>query len=233
MIHQIIFASPTPGMSQTDFQDYWLHVHAHQYARHIPQIRRYLIDFRVPFDGLTNELPHAGAAEIWLANEQEQLASLQSPMFLQGARMDEPRWAAFWATLVLDTRGQPMMDSPEYVASDRPIKLFVLLKRKPGMSLKQFRQESATQHAQRVMKLPGLQHYIQGHVLDSAYAIGESRFDAVEQWWFNDLEALRRALASAQYVGEVAPGYEDLVEQKYLFKWVGQGHWVIGPDFRA
>ncbi len=37
MIHQHIFASPKPGMSEAEFQDYWLHVHAVNYASRIDQ----------------------------------------------------------------------------------------------------------------------------------------------------------------------------------------------------
>lgn len=48
---------------------------------------------------------YQGVAEIWLADEATQLASLQSPEFLQGARADEPRWAAFRRTLIEDRAG--------------------------------------------------------------------------------------------------------------------------------
>ena len=47
MIHQHIFASPKPGMSEAEFQDYWLHVHAVNYASRIEQIKRYKIDTRI------------------------------------------------------------------------------------------------------------------------------------------------------------------------------------------
>jgi EthD domain len=41
MIHQLIFAHPKPGMSEKDFQDYWVNVHAVNYASKIPQIKKY------------------------------------------------------------------------------------------------------------------------------------------------------------------------------------------------
>ena len=49
MIHQLIFAHPKPGMSESDFQRYWKEVHAVQYASKIPQIKKYMIDCRIPF----------------------------------------------------------------------------------------------------------------------------------------------------------------------------------------
>src|SRR5262249_15723421 len=130
MIHQFIFARPKPGLTEPAFQDYWLNVHAQKYARHIPQIRRYLIDLRLAVSGLPHELPGPfSAAEIWLANEEEQLASLQSPEFLEGARPDEPRWAAFWATFGLDTTPHVLLDGQAFASGEGRVKLLVLLKR--------------------------------------------------------------------------------------------------------
>lgn len=105
MIHQFIFAAPKPGMTADEFQNYWVHVHAVKFASRIPQIKRYLVDTRIEFDGDTGSppLPHQGIAEIWLENEEEQLASLQTEEFIQGARADEPNWAAFWLAIGVDT----------------------------------------------------------------------------------------------------------------------------------
>ncbi|WP_449062738.1 EthD domain-containing protein [Planomonospora algeriensis] len=114
MIHQFILAAPKPGMTAAEFQDYWTNVHAVKFAARIPQIRRYLIDSRVPFDADRGRpaLPHQGIAEIWLENDEEQLASLQTEEFLQGARRDEPNWAAFWLTIVLDTEAHEIVAGP-------------------------------------------------------------------------------------------------------------------------
>jgi hypothetical protein len=51
MIHQLIFAYPRPGMSEADFQDYWLNKHAVNFASKIPQIRKYLVDTRIALPG--------------------------------------------------------------------------------------------------------------------------------------------------------------------------------------
>src|SRR5688500_15656055 len=103
MIHQFIFAGPKPNLSPEAFISYWINFHAVDYAAKIPQIRQYLVAQRIHLL-CGRDLPFfEGVAEIWLTNEAEQLASLQTPEFLEGARRDEPRWAAFWQTLVLDT----------------------------------------------------------------------------------------------------------------------------------
>src|SRR5262245_17246686 len=183
MIHQFIFAYPKPGMTELEFQRYWVHVHAVQYASKIPQIRKYLVDTRIALPGEGGDPLWCGVAEIWLKNEQEQLASLQSREFLQGARRDEPNWAAFWRTIVLDTTAHVLLPGPPETRNDDMVKLLVLSKRCEGLPLERFRSYCLDTHAARVMKLPKLRRYSQGHVRDNAYAVGEAVLDCVEQLW--------------------------------------------------
>ena len=155
MIHQLIFAHPKPGMSEKDFQDYWVNVHAVKYASKIPQIRRYKVDTRIPFGDETQDPLFSGVAEIWLKNEEEQLASLQSKEFLQGARLDEPNWAAFWRTVALDTDAHVLLEGEPQKKESSMVKIFGLVKRKAGISLEDFRKYSLEVHAPKDLKLPG------------------------------------------------------------------------------
>jgi hypothetical protein len=86
MIHQHIFASPRPGMSEQEFQDYWRYVHAIKYAVPIPQVRKYKIDCKMDIPGTYHPLAYAGLAEIWLNNEKEQAESVLTPEYLEGAK---------------------------------------------------------------------------------------------------------------------------------------------------
>jgi uncharacterized protein (TIGR02118 family) len=231
MIHQLIFAAPKPGMTEREFQDYWLDVHAVEYASKIPQIRKYLIDKRIPFPG---EDPGAeplwsGVAEIWLANEEEQLASLQTDEFLNGARLDEPKWAAFWRTLVLDTDAHVVREGAALTPD--PVKLIVLVKRREGLPLKEFREHSRDKHAELVAEVPGLRRYVQGYTRDGAYGIGEAVLDAAYQLYFDDVDALSAALESPEF----RRAEEDLgaiVEPRYVHRLLFTEHWVIGPQAR-
>ena len=233
MIHQFIFGAPKPGWTAKEFQDYWLNVHAVKFASKIPQIKRYLIDSRIPFDGDLGDpaLPHQGIAEIWLENEQEQLASLQTPEFLEGARKDEPNWAAFWSAIVLDTTAHTVFAGPP-PTSRHPdwIKLTVLLKRKPGLSLAEYRQRALGSYAPVANKLPGLRRYLQCHTRDGAYVFGEAPFDSIEQLWFDDVDALRAALAGPHFTTRVKPALDELVDPKYVFSMVAREDWVIAPE---
>src|ERR1700674_1544279 len=106
MIHQFILAGPKPGLSTDAFQSYWVNFHAVDYAAKIPQIRQYLVATREPVVAGRDVDFFQGIAEIGLASDEEQNPSLRSSEFLNGARLDEPRWAAFWRTFVLDTESR-------------------------------------------------------------------------------------------------------------------------------
>lgn len=234
MIHQLIFAAPKPGMTAQEFQDYWVNVHAVKYASKISQIKRYMVDVRVPFDGDIGNpiLPHQGVAEIWLENEEEQLASLQSKEFLEGARLDEPNWAAFWLTFGLDTTAHTIVEGPPLTKGQTWVKLFMLLKRKPGVPLENFRQYSLQVHAPAVVELPGLRRYLQCHTRDGFYVFGEASFDGVELLWFDNVESLKRALDSQQFQENIRADLDNFVDPKYIFTMAAEERWIIGPENR-
>lgn len=230
MIHQFILAAPKPGMTASEFQDYWINFHAVQYASKIPQIERYLIDARIPFSGDLGDpaLPHQGIAEIWLENDETQLASLQTDEFLHGARLDEPNWAAFWLTIVVDTTAHEIVPAH---AGENPdsVKLTVLSKRRPGMDLEAFRRESRQAYATAVAGLPGVRGYLQAHTRDGFYVFGEAAFDRIDQLWFDDTESAANALTSAHMASEVQPQLDRLNDPKYTFSLAAKEHWIIGP----
>ena len=232
MIHQLIFAHPKPGMSEQAFQDYWVNVHAVEYASKIPQIRRYLVDTRIPCGPEPKDPLFSGVAEIWLKNETEQLASLQSREFLEGARRDEPHWAAFWRTVALDTTAHVVMEGPPLSRETSLVKLIVLVKRKSGMPLEAFRQYAMETHAPKVSSLPGLRRYYQCHVRDSFYAVGEALLDAAFMLWFDDARAIARMWASPEYRDIVEPDLVEFIEPKYRHTLAVKEHWILGPAFR-
>ncbi|MEY9944511.1 EthD domain-containing protein [Kitasatospora sp. GAS1066B] len=232
MIHQFILAAPKPGMTAQEFQDYWVNVHAVKFASKIPQIRKYLIDCRIPFAGDlgTPALPHQGIAEIWLANGEEQVASLQTEEFLQGARLDEPNWAAFWQSMVIDTTAHEIVPGPAEAAPGR-VKLTVLLKRAPGLDLADYRARTLGEYAQVVAAAPGLRRALHAHTVDGYYVFGEAAFDSVEQLWFDDEQALAAALDSPWFA-ELKAAQQGLVDPKYVFSLAVTENWIIGPEAR-
>jgi uncharacterized protein (TIGR02118 family) len=232
MIHQLIFARAKPGMSEKEFQDYWINVHAVKYASKIPQIRRYMIDSRLPFGSESKEPLFHGVAEIWLLNEEEQLESLQSKEFLEGARLDEPNWAAFWRTLALDTTTHILIEGLPVQKDSSMVKFFVMVKRKPGMSLVDFRDYSLQVHAPKVCQLPGLKRYYQCHVRDGFYSIGEAVLDSVSMLWFDSITALENMVNSPEFQQEYQCDLPNFVDPKYIHTMVTDEKWIIGPQSR-
>jgi len=220
MIHQFIFAAPKPGLSPEAFASYWLNFHAPDYAARIPQIRRYLVATPLPLDTGRDVPGFAGAAEIWLEAD-EQIASLQSPEFLQGARADEPRWAAFWQTLALDTDAVVLTGEPEPPAGSAYAKLYGLLKRAPDLTRDAFRERLL---ADRAGGARADRHLI-GFCRDGLYGLGEPRFDAVEVLGFADAAALRAALDAG--LRERLSAGRPFLHPEYRFGFAAQEHWVI------
>lgn len=231
MIHQHIFASPKPGLSEEEFHRYWIDVHARDYASKIRQIRQYMICTRLACKGVTNPPVWNGCAEICLENEQEQLASLQSDEFLEGARKDEPKWAAFWNTLVLDTDAKVIVEGPKPAKKSTGVKLIVLIKRSWGMSVESFRSRWADFFAPILIKTNGVCGYMQCTTRDGWYTLGEPRFDALHHIWFESVDALESALHSSEYLHAQAHLCE-FTEPKYLYSIAMKEQWIIGPDFR-
>lgn len=215
MIHQVIFAAPRPGWSASEFQEYWLKKHS-RIAGKIPQILAYSITaFDTALDWPAESAsPFKGCAEIILRNEAEQLASLESPEFIDGARRDEPHWAAFWLTLALDTARTTVM-APQLEPGDR-FKLFVLLKRKEGQGLAAFQRAWTEEHSQVAARLPGLQGYQRLQSTPGGYTLGEPRFDGVEALWFSSLEEARAALREPAGCAW-RESLQGLARREYLF----------------
>ncbi|MFD0313933.1 EthD domain-containing protein [Streptomyces flavalbus] len=228
MIHQLIFAHPKPGMTEKEFQDYWVDVHAVRYASKIPQIKKYLIDTRIPFGPEPDDPLWSGIAEIWLENEEEQLASLQTPEFLEGARLDEPRWAAFWRTVVLDTDAH-VLRAGDHPAPADGVKLVLLAKRTNGTTVEEFRERSLGAHAELMLKVPGLRRYLQCFTRDGAYAVGESLLDAAYLLSFDSLQALETAAASPEFT-QATDDLTRFVEPRYIHRMAVREHWVIGDE---
>lgn len=232
MIHQHILASPRPGMTEAAFQDYWLNIHAVQYASKIAEIRRYKVDLRVDWSGAPGAALWSGMAEIWIANEAEQLASLQSKPFLEGARLDEPRWAAFWNTQVLDTDQAVIHDTMGEVAPAGGVKLMALVKRTNGLSVDDFRMRLRDAAVPQAAAIPGLLRHDVCTTRDGWYVVGEPRFDAAVHFWFESREALEAATTAMAGRGGILPSDPTLVEPRYVFPIALQEHWVIGPAAR-
>lgn len=228
MIHQFIFAAPKPGMTEQQFQDYWVKTHAVQYASKIPQIKQYSVSVRLPLGPETAEPLWSGLADIWLENEADQIASLWSKEMVEGARVDEPRWASFWRSVVLDTNAHVLKAGGGLEGVKDGVKLVTLAKRTWGMSVEDFRRSALETQAPLDLQLPGLRRAVYGLARDSLYGLGEPPFDGVSNLWFDSPEAARQALASPERQASAA-NLPTFLELKYFHVFLMKEHWSLGP----
>jgi hypothetical protein len=222
LIHQYIFAGPKPGLSAEAFQSYWVNLHAVDFAAKIPQIKRYLVATREQVDAPRQMDFFEGIAEIWLQNDADQIASMQTPEFLHGAREDEPRWAAFWLSFVLDTESTVVKASNGHTAEF--VNAYVLLKRKPQTTLAEFAKALEQQASDIVAANPTIRRCTIGLARSGAYGFGEPRFDAIEVLAFDTATEAGAALASVKQW--------PFADEACVFSMVAREHWIVGPGKR-
>ncbi len=84
------------------------------------------------------------------------------------------------------------------------IRRFVILRRKPGMSVEKFRHYWKTVHGPLIAKIPGLRKYVQYHVHSELQDNKDSPIDGIAELWFDDEVAQKAAYSTREYVAVVA-----------------------------
>ena len=82
------------------------------------------------------------------------------------------------------------------------IKSISLLTRKEGMTREQFVKHWFEVHAPLARAVPGLRHYVQSHIVEerkrSDIPTTEVEVDGIAELWYDDREAMARALATPE-----------------------------------
>ena len=162
MIHVLYFITRKPTVNDAEFHRYWREVHG-PIAKKIPQLRGYIQSHRIPFAEATSS--YDGAAEVWVENEAAMEALRKNPEYLNGALADEPNFIDMTRVEWMVTRDHVIMDGPQTLTM---VKTIFQMKRRPGMSLDDFRKYWVDVHGPIVCKLPGLRRYVQCHLVDAA-----------------------------------------------------------------
>ena len=76
------------------------------------------------------------------------------------------------------------------------IKAIYLIRRKPGMSREDFHRYWRDVHGTIAARIPGMRRYVQCHAIKSGADAG---YDGAAEAWFDDMEAVQRAVASPEY----------------------------------
>ncbi len=231
MIHRHIFVHAKPGLSEQEFFTYWKEVHAERYGKKVKQARGYAVNTRVPFGPDQGDPLFHGVNEIWFDSAEDAVAYAQSPEYLQGVRPDEPNFLTWFGMVAIDTVDRVVVEPPR--GDWGGVKVFVLTKRKPGMSREAYLRYGREEHGPKVAGLPGLRGYVQASVTEASYAVGESLLDTVSTLWFDSPEAIGAAMASPVFRDEVRPDAERFVDPRYFRTFVMQEHWVIPLEGRS
>ena len=74
------------------------------------------------------------------------------------------------------------------------IKAIYLIRRRPDLSTEDFHRYWREVHGAIAARIPGMRRYIQCHALDDG-----AEYDGAAEAWFDDMDAVRRAVASPEY----------------------------------
>src|SRR5690348_4769262 len=93
------------------------------------------------------------------------------------------------------------------------VKAIYLIRRKPGMSHDDFHRYWREVHGAIAARIPGLRRYVQCH------AVEDGEYDGAAEVWFDDMDAVRRAVASPEYAAARADEarFIDLERTTLLF----------------
>ena len=84
-------------------------------------------------------------------------------------------------------------------ATPEMVKAIFIVAKRPGLTLSEFFERWEHHHGALAAETPGLRRYVQNHALPAAYAGERQTHDGWSELWFDDLAALRRAVASPQW----------------------------------
>lgn len=90
------------------------------------------------------------------------------------------------------------------------IKVTILLRRKPTLTLGQFIEHHKTRHAELFMSLPvvkeTVRRYVQEHSLGIELpGLPPAKYDGITELWFDDVESFGRCFSDDEYMQLVRP----------------------------
>lgn len=89
------------------------------------------------------------------------------------------------------------------------IKLLIVVKRNPSLSLDQFREHLSTQHARLIRACPAthkyLRKYVQSYSLPVGFGDQEAPFDGAAELYFDDVGGMNAFFSDPDYLESVRP----------------------------
>jgi uncharacterized protein (TIGR02118 family) len=223
MIHIHYFITRKAGLSDDQFYRYWRETHA-PIVKKIPQLKGYIQSHRIPYD--INNSTYGGEAEVWLGDLDALKALQKSPEYLNGAFRDEPNFIDIERSDFLAARDHVLIEGARKPGL---VKGVWRMRRKPGISLAEFRKHWLEIHGVIAQKIPGVRRYVQSHTVDEAYVFAEPRWDGVAQLWWDSPQALTDALKTPEFAEDMRDG-QEFIDGKTISFFLAQENVVIAPS---
>jgi uncharacterized protein (TIGR02118 family) len=210
MVHTFYFFARKPALSRAGFHYHYIALHT-KAGKRVAQMRRYVQNHRIP--SLGGDSPYDAMSELWSERPRREWADL-NPAY----PADEENFIDLGRTAYLSATDRVIVNSDERHSG--MIQGLFQLRRRVGMALEEFRGYWLDVHAPIVRTLPGLRHYQQCLALDEAYGpdgMADPRWDGVEEIWFDDYDAARRAIDSIEYRRSFLPDFANFSDNPWHF----------------
>jgi uncharacterized protein (TIGR02118 family) len=100
------------------------------------------------------------------------------------------------------------------------VKLIVLVKRRPGMSVEEFHRYWREVHGPLAMTTPSwnryVRRYVQSHTTHDAYERGAAPYDGLVEAWFDDQAAIDAFLAQEDYRATISEHEAKLFDREAM-----------------
>jgi len=95
------------------------------------------------------------------------------------------------------------------------IKAITLIRRKSGLTAREFKEYWRDEHVKVIKRLPGIRRYVQNHPLPENYSSGTPVYDGVAELWGEDTRTFK-AMAASEAYQQVQTDEEKFIDRKTL-----------------
>src|SRR5215469_12393781 len=191
MIHHHFFMPKRADFTQEQFSQYYRYQHIKAAGdQRIPALVRYVQSHRAA--ALSSEVDFGAVAEVWYESEAALTAFTASPQY-RLFRADELNFVEVSRAVNLTTVDHVLLDGERKRGM---VKGMFMIKRKPGLTVADFRKHWLEVHAPIAVAEMNIRRYVQCHTIDSVYNFCEPQWDGITHLWFDDAAAAERAMTA-------------------------------------
>jgi uncharacterized protein (TIGR02118 family) len=188
MIHHHFFMPKRADFTQEQFSQYYRREHIKAAGdQRIPALVRYVQSHRVAAP--PSEADFSAVAEVWYESEAALTQFTASPHYSK-FRTDELNFVDVARAVNLTTVDHVILDRERVRGM---VKGMFMIKRKPGLTVADFRKHWLEVHAPIALKEMNIKCYVQCHTIDSVYNFCEPQWDGITHLWFDDAGAANAA----------------------------------------